>query len=213
MEIGEMRKEMAMKKWDPGYVYIIDYGDHKHFKIGKTVKDPTVRFNQITEGAGQLLPNPLNAKLLCYVEVSSNPYYLEQLLHMEYASYHAGGEWFLFDSLGDLAELVAKMYPFGCIEYTEDWYSLWGDDFVEYVMIGVYPEQVEYSKDVCLYSSYKKVMRLRLARGGDRDRLKTIADKYRSTKQKYPDTFNGCELVVIDKTPAEDIMDSFGGEQ
>lgn len=125
----EMAPEMERKKWSPGHLYILDYGDGIQFKIGITSKDPTLRLNQIIRGSGQLLPNQIDAKLVVSLQMDTNPYYLEQLLHMQYVDKHVCGEWFEFRYLDSLTELVKSIKPFGSLSYHDGWYEKFDETY------------------------------------------------------------------------------------
>lgn len=156
-EDNEMSPEMARKKWSNGYLYILDYGDGKQFKVGITSGDPTKRLNQITRNAGHLLPNPLDAELVVSLEMNTNPYYLEQLIHMQLADQHVGGEWFKFESSDWIVDIVDQIKPFGNLEYYDRWYSYFNDDYLAYIVAGVYPGSLSYNKHLYNYCATGQV--------------------------------------------------------
>lgn len=117
-----LRPEMKSKKWSEGYLYILDYGDGEQYKIGITTGDPIKRLNQITSKSGMLLPNPIEAKLVISLYMDTNPYYLEQLLHMQLVDNHVAGEWFKL-AFRDLIYIVSQIQPFGVIDYSDIWYE------------------------------------------------------------------------------------------
>lgn len=160
MNDDDMKSEMQNKKWSPGYLYILDYGDGKQFKVGITTKSPKTRADAIQRNAGMLLPLPIESELIISLEMDTNPYYLEQLLHMTLADKHIGGEWFMFDDLGELAELVSIIKPFGILEYFDRWYDIFAsDDVFLSVHSHVYPSNLDYVKGL---TSYMKSNKLRV---------------------------------------------------
>ena len=192
--MDEMSPEMANKKWSPGYLYILDYGDGKQFKIGITSNNPELRANQIKRGVGRLLPNPIDAKLVVSLEMETNPYYLEQLLHMQYWTSHVGGEWFELPEVDSLTQLVSYIKPFGILRYYDGWYEMFDDDFVAYVMNGIYPAKLSYHPGVRLRACNNK-FNLTMVED-DLASLRRVEAQYRSTKKTYPETFNDFSLSV-----------------
>lgn len=158
MDDDVMKIEMQAKKWSPGYLYILDYGDGTQFKIGITTKAPKTRADAIKRNSGTLLPLPIDSELVVSLEMDTNPYYLEQLLHMTLADHHVTGEWFKFDNTDELAFLVAMILPFGHLEYFDRWYQLFAtDDLFLYVHAGVLPRELEYVKGLSNYASTDKI--------------------------------------------------------
>lgn len=146
-ELEELPESMRDKMWDPGYVYFIDFGDGKQFKIGKTIHEPTERLEAIVKGANLIYPLPSTAKLLFYVYTDTSCYYLEQLMHMYYAGYNTAGEWFEFPTWMELAEAADQLRVFGSMYYQERWFELVPDDWLEYVKHGAIPLKVHYTKN------------------------------------------------------------------
>lgn len=201
----ELSPEMARKKWSPGYLYILDYGDGKQFKIGKTSGDPQNRVNQITRGASQLLPNPLNAKLVVSLAMDTNPYYLEQLLHMRLWQQHIGGEWFEFEDIESLAALVKDIKSFGRIIYYDAWYDYFDTGFLAHVVSGNYPIELRYNRSVevleyfgsyCLY-----------VKDDNFEQLELVIKDYASAKSEYPQYFDSVRVEADMRTAEERLKD------
>jgi hypothetical protein len=185
MDEEEMLPEMQGKKWSHGYLYILDYGDGKQFKIGITTKAPKTRADAIKRNSGTLLPLPINSELIISLEMHTNPYYMEQLLHMQLAHKHAGGEWFEFDDISEVAEIVAMIEPFGYLEYFDRWYKLFeSDDVFLFVHSGVYPRGLEYVKGIGSYASTDRVY-VRGHRDTDENTITEWENKTRKNFSKY----------------------------
>ena len=112
------------KKWQEGYVYILDYGDGKTFKIGQTRYHPSGREKHITNGLPVIMPK---IRLVMYLDMFENCYYLEQLIHMHYDSNHSNGEWFDLRFI-DLVELYSMLSFFGPVTLADGWYDIVPDD-------------------------------------------------------------------------------------
>ena len=133
-DISDYTPDMQKKRWEYGYVYLIDYGDGKQFKIGKTKNDPKKRTASIKSGSGLLYPEPLDVKLVASIAIFSNAYFVEQLLHMEFAEYHRAGEWFLFDNYMTFLDVVSRMKDYSNdIELYDRWYEMVPADWDKYV--------------------------------------------------------------------------------
>ena len=189
----DMADEMRSKKWSEGYLYILDYGDGKQFKIGITTKNPKIRASQIKKNAGMLLPMPIDAQIVAHLQVDTNPYYLEQLLHMQYRNFHAGGEWFRL-GLGELAEIVSQIKPFGELTYEDRWFELYEGSF-SLVLANAYPVDVDYIKNVHFYCPPEKFVIFRKENGEGDQEINKLLDEYVELKRESPDTFGH---VVID---------------
>lgn len=205
-EVSEMTPEMVSKKWSPGYLYILDYGDGKQFKIGITKNNPAIRANQISRGAGMLLPNPINAELVVSLKMDTNPYYLEQLLHMQQHFNHVSGEWFEFGDKDELANLVKTIEPFGELEYYDRWYSYFDSDFVAYLINFAYPVGLKYNKSVeAVPRAYDFMLKLN---DDNAEELNKIVSQYQASKKKYPDSFNGVTVSADFRTKSERLSDT-----
>lgn len=196
----ELSPEMARKKWSPGYLYILDYGDGKQFKIGKTSGDPQNRVNQITRGASQLLPNPLNAKLVVSLAMDTNPYYLEQLLHMRLWQQHIGGEWFEFEGAESLATLIKDIESFGVITYYDRWYKYFDHGFLANIIADIYPVGLDYNRSVKVYA-YNSKFHVSL-KDNQNEELNRVVRQYKREKAQYPEHF-GHVIVEVDFRTAE----------
>jgi len=196
----ELSPEMARKKWSPGYLYILDYGDGKQFKIGKTSGDPQNRVNQITRGASQLLPNPLDAKLVVSLAMDTNPYYLEQLLHMRLWQQHIGGEWFEFEDIESLTALIKDIEPFGRITYYDKWYDYFNSMFLANIAAGAYPPELSYNRSVKVFA-YNSKFHVSLI-DNNNDELNRVVNQYKREKARYPEHF-GHVIVEVDFRTAE----------
>lgn len=188
-----MNAEMKLKKWSPGYLYILDYGDGETFKIGITSGDPSLRSNQVTRNVGALVPNHKGTKLLISLEMSTNPYYLEQLVHMSLADHHEVGEWFKL-SIDQLADLVGRIKPFGYLEYYDGWYELFEDDFIGYVVNGAYPMELEYREGVAQYSQGTDWLLIT-----DKDRMgeaEKVQASFKELQQLHPDSFDNKAVSI-----------------
>src|SRR3990167_2941266 len=90
-----------------GYVYLVDYGDKKTFKIGRTSHlDANTRIKQIIK-YGVIMP----MKPVFYVDFDDS-ILLEKILHAKYWSNHEVGEWYNF-TFPDLVDLYQTMKCFG----------------------------------------------------------------------------------------------------
>lgn len=196
----QMAPEMAKKKWSEGSLYILDYGDGKQFKIGITAGNPTARANQIKRNAGTLLPNPLDSKLVIHLEMDTNPYYLEQLLHMQHEYYHAGGEWFKFE-MDNLTALVSQIKPFGRLTYHDRWYEL-NKDSLGYIFAGTYPSDINYRKGLDLYAWPSRFHASSQTKGLDDEVFTSLAEEFHQLKADNPGRFDEINLVTFPQTDA-----------
>ena len=145
MDSDEQTERIQDKKWREGYIYIIDYGNQKSFKIGYTTKHPAERLKEISRGT-VLMP----MKLVAYAYCTTNAYYLEQLIHMDLDSQYVHGEWFDLDFPRLCDVLLVLSIIGGIVEYTDHWYDLVvPPDYEEYIKHGAItsPEIICYSKD------------------------------------------------------------------
>lgn len=108
---------MSTDKETAGYVYIIDYGNGKSFKIGHTSKDPEKRLSQISSGT-VLMP----MKLVFAVEFD-NRVLLEKILHSRLYDKKIQGEWFDLDFI-ELVELYQILFYFGEVKIYDHWYEI-----------------------------------------------------------------------------------------
>jgi hypothetical protein len=107
------------KKWSPGYIYIIDYGDSETFKIGYTKYHPDQRIKQISKGT-VIMP----MHLVLHAQTYLNAYYIEQLLHMMLDDKHVRGEWFKLDFVDICRVLDALIALESYIEYSDRWFDV-----------------------------------------------------------------------------------------
>jgi hypothetical protein len=121
------------KRWDFGYVYVLDFGDGKRFKIGKTILEPKLRVASIQHGVRSVVKLPDMSMVM--FGTSDNPYYLEQLLHMKFDDEHVGGEWFNL-SFPDLVEIYQILYAVGSVELTDHWFEIVPGDYLDYLKHG-----------------------------------------------------------------------------
>lgn len=107
------------KKWNSGYIYVIDYGDGKTFKIGYTNKEPEMRISQISK---MNVIMPMHLVMSAYID--TNVYYVEQILHMMLDEQHVRGEWFKLDiiDLCEVYELLDRL-SFGAVTCEDRWYD------------------------------------------------------------------------------------------
>lgn len=117
-----------------GYVYVIDYGDGKTFKIGMTRTGPQNRMAQINKAA-ILMPKQYGMKMVMSGEFA-NCYYLEQLLHDRFESLRDNGEWFKLD-FPDLVETYQVFTILGDSTLYDRWYELVPYDHEGYISHGV----------------------------------------------------------------------------
>lgn len=114
----------------PGYVYILDYGDGKTFKIGHTTKEPEDRLKQISLSS-VLMPMRLVMSVFC-----ENCKQLENLLHLVYDENNVVGEWYALH-LVDIIEIYQSMSVFGGAELYDGWYELADGRFDDLIHEGV----------------------------------------------------------------------------
>jgi hypothetical protein len=115
------------KRWYPGYVYVIDYGDGKTFKVGSTIGNPEGRLKQIV---GSSVIMPMHLVMAVYTE--TNCTWLENLVHMQLDNKHISGEWFTLDFV-DLVEVYQMLTSFGGVEMYDDWWNLVDEDYQKYI--------------------------------------------------------------------------------
>jgi hypothetical protein len=137
---------MENKKWNEGYVYLIDYGDGEQFKIGMTVHDPEKRLNQIIRGTGLIYPSRIECKLVLSVYVQTNVYYTEQLIHMTMANKHIAGEWFNLSDFRDLSRVAGIMDVLGGVRYYDRWFEIVPKDYLGYVSNYSAPSTIFYTR-------------------------------------------------------------------
>lgn len=116
-----------LKKWLSGWVYVLDYGDGKTFKIGYTTGEPEERVNQIARGTVLM---PMRLVMACYT--MTNCFYFENLLQMLLDDKHVRGEWFSLD-FPDLVGLYQTLSCFGGAQLYDRWFELVPDDYREYI--------------------------------------------------------------------------------
>lgn len=199
--VEERSPEMQIKKWSPGYLYILDYGDGKQFKIGITRGDPTTRANQIKRNSGHLMPNPISSELVVTLKMDTNPYYLEQLLHMTYEYRHVGGEWFELDDTQDIVGLVAMVKPFGRLKYYPRWYSYFDETFLSFVVAGTYSAELDYSKDIEVYSLCG-AMYVQM-KDDNKEELERVLKRYRKDRKNHERTFEHAVVLCDYRTEEE----------
>jgi hypothetical protein len=117
LDLGDYKQQGKM--WQPGYVYVIDYGDGVTFKIGFTTTTPEVRINQIAKGSVIM---PMHLVMSGYT--NTNAYFLENLLQMHFDDNHVRGEWFKLD-FTRLVELYQSLAAFSVgVKLYDRWYDL-----------------------------------------------------------------------------------------
>lgn len=193
---SDMRPEMKKKKWSPGHLYILDYGDGKQFKIGITTNNPQVRANQITQNSGMLLPNPIGAELVFSLYMDTNPYYLEQLLHMNHFAKHTGGEWFHFEDITDLVDTVSSILILGEPTYYDRWFDLLEDGAFGMIVHDIYPIGLPYVRDLSIWRTGSEYV---LAPSSERGRKAIEAILRENKKYSYD-----CKIRVLDREPTLD---------
>jgi len=122
-------KNQKDKKWLAGYIYLIDYGDGKTFKIGYTTISPEKRLKQICGKTSVIMP----MKLVLFGETETNCIHLESLLHMVFDKNHVNGEWFRFE-FPDLVSFFIALNSFCNNVHIEDrWFEILPKDAKEWV--------------------------------------------------------------------------------
>lgn len=115
-------------KW--GYLYVIDFGDKRTFKIGYTTKSVTERFNQIAKSS-VLMPNQM--ALVMSFDVMTNVYAVESLMHMKFEDYRINGEWFELN-FPELVELYQVMCGLSVRQTLHQrWFEVVPDDHEKYI--------------------------------------------------------------------------------
>jgi hypothetical protein len=107
--------------YSPGYIYVIDYGDGKKFKIGMTNGKVETRFRQIAN-TSVLMPMHLVMEAFVY-----NARQVENLLHLKFEPKHIRGEWFEL-KLMDLVELYQTLSLLGTPAVHDHWFSFIPED-------------------------------------------------------------------------------------
>ena len=119
---------MAVKD-DYGYVYVINFGDDKSFKIGFTTTEPEERLKSI-QRTSVVMPNTMS---LVMSSLAHQPFYLEQILHSKFDTSKIKGEWFEL-SFPDLVDVYKILYTVGGDgELHPNWFSLVPNDYQLYI--------------------------------------------------------------------------------
>jgi hypothetical protein len=130
--------KQSNKRRLPGYVYLIDFGDGKTFKIGQTKHEPELRLHQIAKG-NVIMP----MQLVMEVYTETNCGLLETLLHMNFDNNHIRGEWFRFDFF-DLVDIYQAMSSFGGARLHDRWYELVPDGYDKFIEGGRISSKLPY---------------------------------------------------------------------
>lgn len=128
-EDEEFFYQQPSKRWQEGYVYLLDYGDKNTFKIGQTKHEPDLRFKQISGGHNVLMP----MHLVITAHTYTNCWYLEQVLHMLFDHRHIKGEWFDLHDIDDLLMIfdVLRVFSNGNLVLHSRWFELMPKDYKE----------------------------------------------------------------------------------
>lgn len=131
-------RNQPKEDWKWGYVYLLDSGDSRVFKIGHT-KYLIQRLDQLRE-TPVIMPTESPLRYFVACEVTTNCEYAEHLLHMIFDDHHVNGEWFdLGDSPPELIRLMETLERVsrGGFQYFESWFQYaqqegMADTFVRY---------------------------------------------------------------------------------
>lgn len=127
-DIPQWQPKQSGKTWREGYVYVIDYGDGKTFKIGHTTDSPDERLHQIARG-DVIMP----MRLVMHAYIRTNCRLLETLIQMQFDPNHVLGEWFRLN-FAQLIEVYSCLKGFGdSVELEDRWFELVPDDYDRYL--------------------------------------------------------------------------------